>query len=178
MWCGGCYISHPAVTFHVNPLETGGGQSERDPRDQARLTKAWGKRHRPPDAFLRARDGDHTMVPFECDLCIFRKLQGRSPEPRNPMDDLLLGTVRRMNLDAFWSSATATVHGNKDKLDLGIHLSKLVGLRGPYIHEGPFPDYDHCGYEVAVQILLYSKREGRTTKSHLQFDTIRKVRTG
>ena len=93
------------------------------------------------------------------------------------MDALLLGTIRRMNLDAFWSSATATVDGNKDKLDLGIHLSALVGLKGPYIHEGPLPDYDHCGYEVAAQILLYSKRKGRTTKSHLQFDTIRKVRT-
>jgi hypothetical protein len=30
----------------------------------------------------------------------------------------------------------------------------------------------HCGYEVAAQILLYSKRKGRTTKTHLQFDTI------
>jgi hypothetical protein len=118
------------------------------------------------------------MCPFECDLCIFRKLQGRSPEAGNPMDNLLLGTIRRMNLDAFWCTATATVQGNKDKLDLGIRLSGLVGLEGPYIHEGPFPDYDHCGYEAAVQILLYSKRKGRTTKSHLQFDTIRKVRTG
>jgi hypothetical protein len=58
--------------------------------DRARLTKAWGKKHRPPDAYLRARDGDHTMCPFECDLCIFRKLQGRSPEAGNPMDNLLL----------------------------------------------------------------------------------------
>jgi hypothetical protein len=118
------------------------------------------------------------MVPFECDLCIFRKLQARSPDSESAVDDLLLGTIRRMNLDAFWSTATATVQGNKDKLELGIHLSALVGLKGPYIHEGPLPDYDHCGYEVAAQILLYSKREGRTTKSHLQFDTIRKVRTG
>ena len=118
------------------------------------------------------------MVPFECDLCIFRKLHGRSPESKDSMDNLLLGTIRRMNLDAFWSSATATVDGNKDKLDLGLRLSGLVGLKGPYIHEGPLPDYDHCGYEVAAQILLYSKRKGRTNKGHLQFDTIRKVRTG
>ena len=56
-------------------------------------------------------------------------------------------------MDAFWSSATATVNGNKDKLDLGIRLSALVGLKGPYIYGGPcLPDHDHCGYEVAAQV--------------------------
>ena len=59
-----------------------------------------------------------------------------------------------------------------------IRLSKLVGLEGPYVHHGPLPSHDHCGYEVAIQILLYSKRSsGRHTKTHLQFETIRKVRT-
>jgi hypothetical protein len=117
------------------------------------------------------------MITFECDLCIFRKLRGESPDRSNSVDVLLLGTIRRMNLDALWSTASATVHGNKDKIDMGLRLSGLVGLQGPYIHEGPLPDYDHCGYEVAAQVLLYSKREGRTVKDHVQFDTIRKVRT-
>jgi hypothetical protein len=117
------------------------------------------------------------MVPFECDLCIFRKLNGRSPREGDPIDGLLSGCIRRANLDAFWSSAAATVNGNRDKLVVGIRLSKLVGLDGPYMHEGPMPDYDHCGYEVAVQMLLYSKRPGKRSQSHLQFDTIRKLRT-
>lgn len=29
--------------------------------------------------FLRARDGDHLMVPFECDLCHFRNCCLRDP---------------------------------------------------------------------------------------------------
>lgn len=81
-----------------------------------------------------------------------------------------------MNLDACWSSATATVNGNRDKLQLGIQMSALVGLDGPYLHKGPLPDHDHCGYEVAMQMLLYSKRPGKHSASHLQFDTIRKLR--
>jgi hypothetical protein len=89
----------------------------------------------------------------------------------------LAATVRRMNLDAFWCTATATVYGNKDKLDLALSLSELVGLDGPCIHIGPLPSHDHCGYEVAAQMLLYSKRKGRNSKTHCQFDTIRKVRT-
>jgi hypothetical protein len=117
------------------------------------------------------------MVPFECNLCIFRKLSRRAPREGDPVDALLSGCIRRINLDAFWSSATATVNGNKDKLVLGLCLSRLVGLDGPYIHEGPLPDFDHCGYEVAIQMLNYSKRPGKHSKTHLQFETIRKLRT-
>ena len=117
------------------------------------------------------------MCPFECDVCIFRKLTGRSSDNESSVDDLLLATIRRMNLDAFWSSESVTVLGNKGKINMSLKLSALVGLQGPYLHDGPFPAYDHCGYEVAIQMLLYSKRKGRTNKSHLQFDTIWKVRT-
>jgi hypothetical protein len=118
------------------------------------------------------------MVPFECDLCIFRKLSGRAPRNGDPVDAALLsGCIRRINLDAFWSSATSTVNGNKDKLVLGLRLSRLVGLDAPYIHEGPLPSHDHCGYEVAIQMLIYSKRPGKYSKTHLQFETIRKLRS-
>jgi hypothetical protein len=117
------------------------------------------------------------MVPFECDLCIFRKLKGHSPREGDPVAGLLLGCIRRMNLDAFWSSASSTVNGNRDKLALGIRLSRMIGLDGPLVHDGPLPSFDHCGYEVAAQMLLYSKRPGKHSKSHLQFETIRKLRT-
>ena len=163
------------MEFHVNQLEREGGESEKDLEDQARIAKSSGKAHRSPGDFLKARDCDHTMCPFECDDCIFRKLTGRSSDEESSVDGLLLATIRRMNLDAIWSSATVTVIGNKDKINMSLKLSALVGLQGPYRHEGPFPAYDHCVYEVAVQMLLYSKRKGRTSKSHLQFDTIRKV---
>jgi hypothetical protein len=177
MWCGECYTSDPTVSFYVNRLESEGGQNEKDPQDRSRLEKAWGNKHRSPNVFLHARDGDHAMVPFECDLCIFRKLTGRGSRAGDPIDALLEGCIRRMNLDAFWSSAASTVNGNRDKLVVGIRLSRLVGLDGPYIHEGPLPSHDHCGYEVAIQMLLYSKRPGKHSKTHLQFETIRKLRT-
>ena len=156
MWCGECYSSSDEVRFHV---QTGPSAVESDPEDAPRLTKRWGRKQRPADDFCRARNGDHTMVPFECDTCIFRKLTSRIfPEKRNPQDQLLLACIRRMNLDAFWSRATGTVNGQRDKLALAIKLSGLVGLKGPCKHEGPLPDFDHCGYEAAIDMLLYSKR--------------------
>jgi hypothetical protein len=82
-----------------------------------------------------------------------------------------------MNLDTFWSRASDTVNGNRDKLSDMLNLSKLVGLEGPCVHDGPYPDFDHCGYEVAINMLLMSRRPGRNSRTHLQFDSIRKLQS-
>jgi hypothetical protein len=57
--------------------EPSGKREERKrkhPRDRSRLAKAWGKKRQSPDSYQRARNGDHTIIPFECDMCIFHKL--------------------------------------------------------------------------------------------------------
>jgi hypothetical protein len=117
------------------------------------------------------------MIQFEWDICIFRKLKGHSPWEGDPVDDLLLGCLQQANLDAFWSSVVAMVNGYQEKLVIGIWLSKWVGLEGPYFHEGPLMDYNHCGYKVAIQMLRYSKFPGKRLQSHLQINTIKKLHT-
>jgi hypothetical protein len=87
-----------------------------------------------------------------------------------------MACIRRMNLDAFWSRATSTVNGHRDRAAFGLRLSALVKLKGPYVHRGPLPTHDHCGYEVAIQMLLHSRRKGRTDATYVQFDSIRKMR--
>jgi hypothetical protein len=141
------------------------------------MTAAWGKKQRAPDEYLVARDGDHLMVPFECDLCIFRKLKSRTPIPGSHSDDLLLACIRRVNLDTFWSRTRGTVEGNRDKVAFAIKLSSTVGLLGPYEAHGHLPDFDHCGYEVAIEMVLHSRRSGNHSKDYVQFDTIRKLRS-
>ena len=180
MWCGKCYTSNPEVHFHVRPpgydQEEGGEKT--DPKDVARMEAAWHKNHQAEDAFLVARNGDHALVPFECDLCVFRKLTRRNgPNSKNPQDQLLSALIRRVNLDAFWSRASSTVKGNAARLRKGIALSAMVGLEGPYIHEGPLPGHDHCGYEVAIQMVLHSRQSGVNSADHLQMETIRKLRS-
>ena len=117
------------------------------------------------------------MVPFEWDVCIFRKLRKLDPICGNPQDDLLLVGIRRMNLDSFWSRAPYTVKGNRDRLAVQVRLSELMGLEGPSLHNGPYPDYDHVGYEVALEMLLLSRQPGRNSEPHLQFDTIGKLQS-
>ena len=85
--------------------------------------------------------------------------------------------IRRMNLDAFWSRARLTVNENARRARQTMGFSKTLGLDGPYIHEGPYPYFDHCGYEIAADMLMHSMNPGNYAKTHTQFDTIRATRT-
>ena len=137
----------------------------------------WGDKHRKPTDFKSARPGDGLFVPFECDYCIFHKLRGTDPKLNSPTDDMLMAHIRRANLDSFWSRASSTVKGSVSGVNRQLVFSKSLGLSGPYQHWGPLPDFDHCGYEVAIGMLMYSRQPGRYQKSHCQFDTIRKLRS-
>ena len=125
----------------------------------------------------RPRNGDHTLVPFECDLCIFRKQRKTDPGPNSYTDKTFLAVIRRANLDAFWSTMTDTVNKHVGKLKTGRKISDSLGLDGPYVEICSLPPYDHCGYEVAIHMLMNSLNPGRISKDYTQWDTIRKLRT-
>ena len=133
--------------------------------------------HRDPCAFLKGRNGDHLHVPFECDLCIFRKLKGVNPSTSRSEDSLLLDCIRRINLDSFWSRSESTVNALARNIRMQLTMSEKVGLQGPFQQILGLPMHDHFGYEVAISILLYSERPGKYSKDHLQYDTIRKLRS-
>ena len=82
-----------------------------------------------------------------------------------------------MNLDACWSRESQTVTQNAKRAERQLEFSKLVGLEGPYVQMGNLPDFDHCGYEVAIAMLLYSRKPGKHNKNYTQFDTIRQLRS-
>ena len=179
-WCGRCYTSSEAVKFHVRSLKVVEDTKElgRDKRDEVRIEKSWGrKKAKTKRDFLEGRDGDHLLVPFECDLCVFRKLRKTDPSPSSQSDILLMAVIRRANLDAFWSRTSDTVKANRRNVVKGLKLSSLMRLGGPYKQFQPFPNYDHCGYEVAAQMLLASRNPGRNAEDHLQFDSIRSLLT-
>ena len=87
-----------------------------------------------------------------------------------------MGCIWRINLDAMWSRSESTAEANMYRVLLGLQLSNQVGLSGPYEHFGPLPYKDHCGYEVATQMVLHSKNPGRHSKNHIPYDTIHQLR--
>jgi hypothetical protein len=59
----------------------------------------------------------------------------------------------------------------------GLRHSKLLGLTGPYLATGPLPYYDHCGYEVDLQLLTDYRERGKYQLTHKQFDSISNLRS-
>ena len=161
------------MDFHIHSQE----RVEEENDGQDRIESEWNKIHKSKDDFIHARNGDHLLIPFECDYCIFYKLKNHIPRLNHPQDQLLMGCLRRMNLDAFWSRTTSTVRANTLRANRMKKLSDLVGLSTSFIHTDHLPPYDHCGYEVAVQILLASRKGGKYSERYTQFDTIRHLRS-
>ena len=175
MWCGKCYTSNSNIAFHVASDE----QFPTEAGDEDRLISGWSTRLTDRCKFQTARDGDDLLVSFECDYCVFYKLYNRDPTSNAELDDdaFALACIRRINLDAFWSRARSTVESNAAKVREGLRLSRRLGLHGPYLNPGPLPGGDHCGYEVALQMVAASLESGRYSDSYKQWDTIRKLRS-
>ena len=56
--------------------------------------------------FLEARNGDHLMVPFQCELCHFRNVYEREPEPHNFKDKEFLCLLDKQT----WTHSGAVGH--------------------------------------------------------------------
>jgi hypothetical protein len=161
-WYGCCYDAHPLDDFYRHVPTDDDGFDWRPVEDQNR--------------FLYARNGDHLVTTFQCDLCWFCNLQQRNPVPTLPRDDLLLCCIRCDNLDAVWGreplTVQATLRGTKHLL----RLWEQVDLKPQFPALGPFPVEDNLGMRVAIAMLLKSREPGRYHAVYQQFETIRKLR--
>ena len=115
----------------------------------------------------------HSNVIF----AFFLKLKNRVLNQNNEKDQLLLKCTQRVILDSFWSRGSSTIEGYVRLARLQLNLSDQLGLEGPFSLKSPMPTHDHCGYELAISMVLYSTRPGRHDRNYTQFDTICKLQT-
>ena len=92
----------------------------------------------------RAWPGDYMSTLFECDLCVFMKLQNRYPLQSSQKDVKLLACIRKANLDAFWRRASTAVGNNARTVKRMIESSNEVRLNGPFMLHGSMPSWDYC----------------------------------
>jgi hypothetical protein len=93
MWCPGCYIPSLLVTFHIATREGEVTDPTGNKDHEDRMTSVWRQKPRDQNAFKKARKGDNLMVQFECDWCVFGKLNGCLPDPTNVTDILLMACI-------------------------------------------------------------------------------------
>jgi len=117
-------------------------------------------------------------IPFECDLCHFRNLNGFDPAPTNPKDQYTLLVIRRALLDAFWSRERSTVTGNLSRLilDYKSGMSVLSLAKSPLPVLGSDEVEDRVGMGSTTLMLHASRRAGEYTPN-LQHDSTRRTLT-
>ena len=161
-WCGSCYTETDGDEFPIKRPTDEEGYELLVERDK--------------DRFLTARDGDHMICRFQCDLCHFRNIQKRDPNPEVIVQDaLMLRCIRRANLDTFWARETSTVLANGREMRIMARKAALVGMACPTPDLGPYPVVDEQGMGIAVLILMRSLDPGRN-EEFVQYNTARKMR--
>lgn len=127
--------------------------------------------------FLRAREGDHLMTTFQCDVCQFRNIKGHSPS-NDQSDTRLLTFIRRATLDAFWARETGTVKNTlrdinnirRNALSMGLKPEDVLPTMGPFLVK------DEQGMGLAVCMLLRSLDAGKNERT-IQFSTTQKMKS-
>ena len=123
------------------------------------------------------RNGDFLVFPFQCDYCWFRNLEGRVHNKNSYLDKRILGYIRRVNLDGMWARSPSTVASVKAGVCKMIHSWKEIGLTIDLPELGPWPLDDKVGFRLAMGQLRLSQKPGRNNRTHLQYDSIRKLRS-
>jgi hypothetical protein len=161
-WCGVCFDVPVSSPFPIRRPVDDEGFDQTIEGDE--------------DRFKCARNGDHLLCPFQCDLCHFRNIQRRDPVPGLTKDKLLLQCIRRASLDACWSREPSTVRSNARGAKQMEEIGDSVGIRGVSPPMGPYSFVDTFGMTLAVCILLRSLDAGRTEDT-IQFSTARFLRS-
>lgn len=162
MWHGNCYQPHALDHFYYHVETDDDGFDWRPATDLSR--------------YRVARNGDHLLLSFQCDLCWFCNLQGRDPLDALATDTLLLCCIRRANLDAVWGREPHTVAATLRGMKHMVRLWAKLGLEPNFPALGPFPVEDSLGMRVAVAMLMKTLEPGRYSSAYQQFETVRKLR--
>ena len=128
---------------------------------------------------MNARNGDWLIAPFQCDQCHFINIYKRVPIKDSEHDKLILLFIRRANLDMFWSRTVLTVSSNLSSIKEILKISRELNLPISLSVLGPWPVQDICGMNLAIIELRKSQGKNRPNAictSHLQYDTVRRLR--
>jgi hypothetical protein len=164
-WCASCYKVPEGSRFPISFLKDEDGNVLVNEEDKT--------------MFLGARVEDHVVCPFQCELCHFRNMQGRSPMKGTGVlnDAETIDLIRRANIDAFWSREHTTIGHNLSKINRVLQISHELGLDKPPVPMlGTWPVEDKFGMGAAIVLLKHSLNHG-VTETTVQYNAMRKMKS-
>ena len=162
MWCGRCFVPHvldPATV--AEPLDFN-GLPLAVPDDVGR--------------FMSARDGDHTLTPFQCPQCQCRNIKRRDLIDDFIPDELFKAQVIRATIDAFWSRTPSTLRNHLAEIRHQLRYQRALGYNCmPPL--GPWPLGAHLGMAQALTLECRANEKGTRGRATVTHETARKART-
>lgn len=152
VWWRGCYQKEKLDRFHINqPLDKDRNLMYND---------EWDQNH-----YCAGLDDAQSMLPFQCDLCMFHTLFNRDPRD-NQADLENLSIICRMNLDLIWSCEPSTIQKNFSYLNQIITPCEASDMSPTLPCPSPCPFEDIHGWLIAFARLFKSSKPGRHSKTH------------
>lgn len=130
-----------------------------------------------PLCFKEGRDGDHLLVTFTCDCCVFEDLEGRAPDWNQAEDECNMIALRRVIMDSVWARERSAVAANRREGEKCVSIHESMGIKNPCRSRGPCDvSGDPFGYCAAVGMVHRSLDDGKHGPT-IQFGTTRRIRS-
>jgi hypothetical protein len=138
------------------------------------LGNPWHKEEERRKRLSQGVEGAHMCIPFQCEVCWIRNLEGRDPTPGK--NDVYRVCIQCANLDAMLGKLPLTIASLVRESRVAVKNATLINKTPSFYPRGPFPTSDTTGMGLAVDMELKSLvAKGRICK-HVQFLTLRRLR--
>jgi hypothetical protein len=81
-------------------------------------------------------EGSHLCIPFQCELCWYRNLEGRNPTWGR--DNVYLTCIRQANLDAMLGKSPLTIKALRSQTLASLQNAMKIGKTSAYHRRGFF----------------------------------------
>ena len=126
--------------------------------------------------FMSARNGDHTLTPFQCPQCQCRNIKRRNLWPNFIPDELFESQAIRFTIDAFWSQTPSTLKAHLSEVHFQLKYQRALGyICIPPL--GPWPLDDHLGMAQAMTLECRANKKGNRGQKFVTHETSCKART-
>ncbi len=112
----------------------------------------------------------HLCIPFQCEFCWQRNLEGR--KPIKGKDDCYMACIKRTIIDAMLGKLPLTIANHLRETSAVVKNSALINKTPSYHARGPFPMSDLVGMDLAVDMLVKLLVAKGRIMEHIQFSTL------
>jgi hypothetical protein len=140
VWHAECYTSHGQMpSFPMAAI-----------KDE--LGNPWHREEERQKRMMQGVEGAHLCIPFQCEVCWIRNLEGR--DPRGSEDECFMVCIRRANLDAMAAKSPLTIIAHLRETMTVVNNASLINKTPSYHPKSPFPMADSPTFWRQPAVLL------------------------